>query len=136
MSVSTHYEHLYFHRLVISIYDLGHNNIDQTIIQQDIYCTTEKSMIVQIISNQKCEDCAISTQKYHKSYRMWTCLIKVTFRHQKHIIKMCTKVTVTPCLYICTNLKIAKSYFSCQFMHRKDKFKQSAVPVQNRFVIY
>ena len=93
-------------------------------------------MIAQIIWNQKCEDCAISTQKYHKSYRMWTCLIKVTFRHQKHIIKMCTKVTVTPCLYICTNLKIAKSYFSCQFMHRKDKFKQSAVPVQNRFVIY
>ena len=67
---------------------------------------------------------------------MWTCLIKVTFRHQKDIIKMCTKVTVTPCLYICTNLKIAKSYFSCQFMHRKDKFEQSAVPVQNRFVKY
>ena len=32
MSVSTHYEHLYFHRLIIAIYDLGHDNIDQIII--------------------------------------------------------------------------------------------------------
>ena len=30
MSVSTHYEHLYFHRLIIATYDLGYENIDNT----------------------------------------------------------------------------------------------------------
>ena len=55
MSVSTHYEHLYFHRRIIATYYLGYENIDYPIRFYG------KSMIVQIISNQKCEDCAIST---------------------------------------------------------------------------
>ena len=33
MSVSAHYEHLYFDRLVIATYDLGYKNIDKTTIQ-------------------------------------------------------------------------------------------------------
>ena len=41
MSVSTDYEHLYFHLLIIATYDLGYENTDKT------------TTIVQIIKNQK-----------------------------------------------------------------------------------